>query len=320
MPAPRIFVSSTCYDLRHIRENLKFFVRTLGYEPVLSEEGSIFYDPRMHTQEACITEVPSCQVLVLIIGGRYGSMYRSSDSSVTNEEYKSAVKAKVPIFALVERGVLDDYRVYKANSENAEINSRAIRFPAADSTKIFDFIDEVQSQVINNALVPFSDFEEMQGYLKQQWASMLHRFLTTEGEARRTADILEALGKANERIEFITRRIVESVGSSLAKATVELYDILLKSDVTHDFQLWHVPMSPKRVLAKPTIDEFCDKHIEVDPEMEGSVISGGGPPYNLSAEKYKFDAKAYTKLRQELLKALEEKKIPLSDYMASEEP
>src|ERR1700688_2704352 len=107
MPAPRIFISSTCYDLRHIRENLKFFVRALGYEPILSEEGAIFYDPHMHAQEACITEVPSCQVLVLIIGGRYGSIFRNSSSSVTNEEYKSAVKARIPIFALVERGVLD---------------------------------------------------------------------------------------------------------------------------------------------------------------------------------------------------------------------
>lgn len=27
MATPRIFVSSTCYDLKYIRENLKFFVR-----------------------------------------------------------------------------------------------------------------------------------------------------------------------------------------------------------------------------------------------------------------------------------------------------
>jgi hypothetical protein len=319
MPAPRVFISSTCYDLRHIRENLKFFVRNLGYEPVLSEEGAVFYDPRMHTHEACVSEVPACQVLVLIIGGRYGSMYRTSNSSITNEEYKSAVKAKIPIFALVERGVLDDYRVYKANFENSDINAAAIRYPAADSTKIFDFVDEVQSQAVNNALVPFSDFEEMQSYLRQQWASMLHRFLTTEGEARRTADILDVIGKANERIEFITRRIVESVGSSQTKATLELYDILITSGVTHDFQLWGVPTSPKRILEKETIDEFCDNRISVDVEEEGSVIRGGGPPYELSKEKYDSDAEGYIRLRGRLLKALEERRINVSEYIKSEE-
>ena len=38
MAVPRVFVSSTCYDLKYIRENLKYFIRSLGYEPVLSEE------------------------------------------------------------------------------------------------------------------------------------------------------------------------------------------------------------------------------------------------------------------------------------------
>ena len=50
MAIPRVFVSSTCYDLKYIRENLKYFIRTLGYEPVLSEEGSVYYDPQRDTQ------------------------------------------------------------------------------------------------------------------------------------------------------------------------------------------------------------------------------------------------------------------------------
>ena len=320
MPAPRIFISSTCYDLRHIRENLKFFVRNLGFEPVLSEEGAIFYDPRLNTQEACITEVPSCQILVLIIGGRYGSLYQGLDSSVTNQEHKSAVKAKIPIFALVERNVLDDYRVYKANIQNKDLNPTSIRYPAADSTKIFDFIDEVQSQAVNNALVPFSNFEEMQNYLRQQWAAMLYRFLTTEGEAKRTADILGELGKANDRIEFLTRRIVESVGDNMTKASVDLYDILLKSETTTNCRMWNIRVSPGKVLSKETLDEFCQGLIEVDPKLEGMTIVGGGPPYKLSKSHYDADVKQYKKLRRELSEALKEKGISVSDYLKSSEP
>lgn len=37
MAVPRVFVSSTWYDLKYIRENLKYFIRGLGYEPVLAE-------------------------------------------------------------------------------------------------------------------------------------------------------------------------------------------------------------------------------------------------------------------------------------------
>ena len=77
MAIPRVFISSTWYDLRYIRENIKFFVRGMGFEPVLSEEGSVFFDPRRHTQDACLAEVPNCQIFVLVIGGRYGSLLPS---------------------------------------------------------------------------------------------------------------------------------------------------------------------------------------------------------------------------------------------------
>src|SRR5882724_3059201 len=109
MAAPRIFVSSTCYDLRYIRENLKFFTKNLGYEPVLSEEGAVFYNPSLHVQDACLAEVPTCQLFMLIIGGRFGSEFKGSDKSITNHEYLEAVRAKIPIFALVEKAVHDQY-------------------------------------------------------------------------------------------------------------------------------------------------------------------------------------------------------------------
>ena len=51
MAIPRVFISSTCYDLKYIRGNLLYLVRSLGYEPVLSEEGDVFYDPGKHTHD-----------------------------------------------------------------------------------------------------------------------------------------------------------------------------------------------------------------------------------------------------------------------------
>ena len=51
MLAPRVFVSSTGYDLKYIRENLMFFIKNLGYEPALSEEDSILYDPKLHRNQ-----------------------------------------------------------------------------------------------------------------------------------------------------------------------------------------------------------------------------------------------------------------------------
>src|SRR5665648_960339 len=110
MATPRVFVSSTCYDLRYIRENLKFFIKNMGFEAILSEDSDVFYDPQKHVEDSCLDEVTNCQMLVLIIGGRYGSKYKSEPESITNHEYKMAIKNKIPVFAMVEQQVNAEYR------------------------------------------------------------------------------------------------------------------------------------------------------------------------------------------------------------------
>jgi hypothetical protein len=55
MAKPRVFISSTFYDLRHVRADLERFIKDMGYEPVLSESPhsklwgiSRFSDMRSH--------------------------------------------------------------------------------------------------------------------------------------------------------------------------------------------------------------------------------------------------------------------------------
>jgi hypothetical protein len=173
MANPRVFISSTWYDLRYIRENIKYFVKTLGYEPILSEEGSIFYDPKIHVQDACVSEIPNCQIFILIVGGRYGSTFKETQQSVTNAEYLEAVRLKIPVFALIEHSVYNDFHLYSANRKNKSVDATKIKYPSADSTKIFDFIETVRTNAINNALIPFRDFADIESYLRQQWAGMM---------------------------------------------------------------------------------------------------------------------------------------------------
>ena len=39
MAKPRVFISSTFYDLRQVRQDLDQFIMSLGYEPIRNEEG-----------------------------------------------------------------------------------------------------------------------------------------------------------------------------------------------------------------------------------------------------------------------------------------
>lgn len=69
----RIFVSSTCYDLSIIRSQLKSFIENMGYEAILSEYNDIFYDPQDHTHESCVKEIANADLVILIIGSRFGA-------------------------------------------------------------------------------------------------------------------------------------------------------------------------------------------------------------------------------------------------------
>jgi hypothetical protein len=43
MAKPRVFISSTYYDLKNVRADLERFVRDKGFDPVLHERGNVPY-------------------------------------------------------------------------------------------------------------------------------------------------------------------------------------------------------------------------------------------------------------------------------------
>ena len=71
---PRIFVSSTYYDLKYIRNDLENFIKSFGYESVLFESGGVAFVPNNDIESSCYNEIKNCHMLILIIGGRYGSL------------------------------------------------------------------------------------------------------------------------------------------------------------------------------------------------------------------------------------------------------
>lgn len=225
MAIPRVFISSTCYDLKHIRENLKYFVKTLGYEPVLSDEGDVFYSPSSHTHDSCLKEVETCQIFILIIGGRQGGNYKDETSSITNNEYREAVRNNIPIFALVETSVHSDHHVFITNKrENPDIVD-GISYPSIDDIRIFGFIDEVRKNTKNNAIFPFRDFSDMESYLKKQWAGMMYDFIiqrSNEENAKITNKLLDDLALATKKSEELIKVLLKSGSNNeTAEQTIE---------------------------------------------------------------------------------------------------
>ena len=71
MAKMRVFVSSTCYDLSSVRAQLRTFIESMGYEPIMSDYEDILYDPRTHTHTSCVDEVRNCDILILVIVTKY---------------------------------------------------------------------------------------------------------------------------------------------------------------------------------------------------------------------------------------------------------
>ena len=135
------------------------------------------------------------------------------------------------IFAVVEQDALADYNIYSRNKQNKNIDVSKLNYRNVDSIKVFDFIDEVQKNAVNNALVPFSTANEIEIYLKQQWAGMMYNFLSDQAENRRMGSVLDSLTLMNQRIENLATQILQIVGTNSDKAMAEFNQQMQKHAV-----------------------------------------------------------------------------------------
>lgn len=70
-----MFVSSTCYDLAQVRENISNFCSDLGANALVSEQGNFPVDPSASIVDNCLKVVRErADIFVLVVGGRYGSL------------------------------------------------------------------------------------------------------------------------------------------------------------------------------------------------------------------------------------------------------
>ena len=169
MAKPRIFLSSTCYDLSDARAALTTFLEGFGFEVLNSQKGSFGVAPKVHSHDACLEMMQNADYVVLIIGGRRGGTYVSSEQSITNEEIKAAQKLERPIIAFIDKRV-DALRPMFRKNPGANFE------PAVDDVRIFDFIDWVASGHEDNWLHAFDDVADIVATLRAQFAYFLLRY------------------------------------------------------------------------------------------------------------------------------------------------
>lgn len=136
---PTIFLSSTFFDLQQVRADIVDFVQEdLGYRCLASERNSFPIDPDADTIENCKRRVEQdADALILVIGGRYGSVVPVSEKSVTNLEYDVARAKRIPVLAFVKADVLALLPIWR---DNPKADFRAV----VDDPRVFQFISDVR--------------------------------------------------------------------------------------------------------------------------------------------------------------------------------
>ena len=233
-------MSSTAYDLGLLRGQLRSFIQGLGYEPVLSDFSDVLYDPRADAQSSCLRELQTCDMLVLVVGGRLGSeasaqtlecvdledasvagmdieaMTDGRNISITQAELITAVQNGIPAFTFVEQAVMTDYHTFHANRHApflADIQFGSISQPGTASY-IFSFIELINNLVVNNAIQSFSRIEEVEDHLRRQWAALFQRLA---GEAHNTQTQVAAFQEVASRLSDLEALLVSTVDEGAAR-------------------------------------------------------------------------------------------------------
>lgn len=189
MARPRIFISSTFYDLRQIRADIDKFIDSLGFEAVRNEEGDIPYGKEEELQEYCYKEIANIDILVSVIGGRYGSESNLSKYSISQKELKTAIEQNKHVFIFIDKNVSSEYETYVLNKEN-----EFIQYKYVDNKLIYAFIEEIKGLKKNNVIKEFETADEIVSYLREQWAGLLKQFLLDE-ERTQNAVVLKDIEK-----------------------------------------------------------------------------------------------------------------------------
>jgi hypothetical protein len=201
MAKPKLFLSSTFYDLRQIRTDLDLFVENLGYDIIRNEEGDIPYGKDEALEEYCYKEIKGIDILISIIGGRYGTESKRGNNSISQLELKTALKENKQVYIFIKKNVLSEYETYMLNKD------REISYRFVDDKRIYNFIEEIKSLPNNNNIKGFETASDISKYLKEQFAGLFQRFLEEQTRIKEVS-LIQNLEKTaqtlNKLVNFLS--------------------------------------------------------------------------------------------------------------------
>lgn len=336
MANPRIFISSTCYDLSIARDQLRSFIKNLGYEPVMSEYSDVLFDPRTHTHTSCLNEIPNVDMVILLVGSRFGGQAipealsivdienlekASFDTtildnpeklSVTQLEVLKAIEYSIPVFAFVDEKVLHDHFVYIKNKDLSD----KIFYPSIEKQEtakyIFEFIDFLKHRIKGNSLIKFSNIEDIENHLRKQWASLFQRLLK---EQRSVTSEHNKMVDISEQIEDIKTAILSTIDNSqnreVARGTIKyrrLIDLIINLHISDESLIFSSATTFEQFLNNVGIEHIEDMRLSRGVYGRTALVKQDGTFFELRypLNRFSIEWQSYIKLSKEIRKVIYE--------------
>jgi hypothetical protein len=148
-------------------------VEELAYTPIMSEYGDVGYLPTTSAEDSCYHSIRECQLAVLLVGKRYGSVGKDG-RSVTHNEFLNAKDHHIPVVTLVDQEVLSYKRVYDAHSADKKPDC----FPGMDDPRSsFRLVQEIMDAPVNNGILAYSNVTDARQHIKRQIAHIFGELL-----------------------------------------------------------------------------------------------------------------------------------------------
>jgi len=296
MTKPRVFVSSTYYDLKHLRSSLENFIESLGFEAILSEKGDIAYSPDVPLDESCYREAGDADIFVVIIGGRYGSEksgkkvgemprgFLDRYDSITKKEYASAIAKDVPTYIMVEKAVYSDYETFLENKDN-----ESIKYAHVDSVNIFHLIDDILSQPRNNPIYQFDRYSDIEAWLREQWSGLFRELIRQRSKQTQISSLTSQVSQLSEITQTL-KRYLEAVVSKvspddsaeiIADESKRLEENRILVELTNNtfvkFLQWKTPLRivdiRDAISDSDSLGDFLNNRLKLDEEIVAMSIN-----------------------------------------------
>jgi hypothetical protein len=293
MNTPKIFISSTIYDLIDIRGSVRHCLEDFSCTVYASEFPDFPVDRNLHSYNVCIENLKKCDLIILIINERYGGLYSKIEESVisiTRQEIKEAFNSGKTIWTFVNKKTFDSKDIFKKLCKlNPNLDKSKVFDKFKENTNsqienhfVFEFIDEITRLPKNNWIFQYIDNYELLSTLRTQFNNFL--MLDYKQPLKiEIADYKELIYKSEAYIEsnsIVFSTLINDLSSTneiiKGRAIIKLKDIEETNKPLFLSRYFSQAIENKKksdfIFITDTTMEFCDPKVWISSSFHNKIL------------------------------------------------